>query len=331
MYAPLPQKGMETGMKKFRIWILAALAAALCLLCGCSAEDFALPHEVQLAVGQQCALAGELRFTGSLSDITPQDRAEFAQAVTDAVVHIASTDPSVAAVDQDGNVTAVTPGTATVLVSCVDLDFYAEVNINVVEAATPESAALATPETAAQSTPETATPESAEPATPETASALDHASGAGRRGRPLRPGLSETAKPAFADRRHCPPVHHGAWADLRHLYRRDRPVGAVDGEPDHRGRDRISGLAWLWCAVSVHSGRPAALAAGTVAGACGALGLFHRLGAGGGRSGGHDLVAPPHVFGFFHHPVGHLAPGGTAALSCVQLAFLPCFLFSFFF
>lgn len=161
MYAPLPQKGMETGMKKFRIWILAALAAALCLLCGCSAEDFALPHEVQLAVGQQCALAGELRFTGSLSDITPQDRAEFAQAVTDAVVHIASTDPSVAAVDQDGNVTAVTPGTATVLVSCVDLDFYAEVNINVVEAATPESAALATPETA--------TPESAEPATPETA------------------------------------------------------------------------------------------------------------------------------------------------------------------
>ena len=118
MYAPLLQKGMETGMKKFRIWILAALAAALCLLCGCSAEDFALPHEVQLAVGQQCALAGELRFTGSLSDITPQDRAEFAQAVTDAVVHIASTDPSVAAVDQDGNVTAVTPGTATVLVSC---------------------------------------------------------------------------------------------------------------------------------------------------------------------------------------------------------------------
>ena len=169
MYAPLPQKGMETGMKKFRIWILAALAAALCLLCGCSAEDFALPHEVQLAVGQQCALAGELRFTGSLSDITPQDRAEFAQAVTDAVVHIASTDPSVAAVDQDGNVTAVTPGTATVLVSCVDLDFYAEVNINVVEAATPESAALATPETAAQSTPETATPESAGPATPEPA------------------------------------------------------------------------------------------------------------------------------------------------------------------
>ena len=141
MYAPLPQKGMETGMKKFRIWILAALAAALCLLCGCSAEDFALPHEVQLAVGQQCALAGELRFTGSLSDITPQERAEFAQAVTDAVVHIASTDPSVAAVDQDGNVTAVTPGTATVLVSCVDLDFYAEVNINVVEAATPETAA----------------------------------------------------------------------------------------------------------------------------------------------------------------------------------------------
>ncbi len=51
MYAPLQQKGMETGMKKFRIWILAALAAALCLLCGCSAEDFALPHEVQLAVG----------------------------------------------------------------------------------------------------------------------------------------------------------------------------------------------------------------------------------------------------------------------------------------
>lgn len=169
MYAPLPQKGMETGMKKFRIWILAALTAALCLLCGCSAEDFALPHEVQLAVGQQCALAGELRFTGSLSDITPQERAEFAQAVTDAVVHIASTDPSVAAVDQDGNVTAVTPGTATVLVSCVDLDFYAEVNINVVEAATPESAALATPETAAQATPETATPESAAPATPETA------------------------------------------------------------------------------------------------------------------------------------------------------------------
>ena len=128
MYAPLPQKGMETGMKKFRIWILAALAAALCLLCGV----FGLPHDWQLAVGQQCALAGELRFTGSLSDITPQDRAEFAQAVTDAVVHIASTDPSVAAVDQDGNVTAVTPGTATVLVSCVDLVCYAEGDINVV-------------------------------------------------------------------------------------------------------------------------------------------------------------------------------------------------------
>lgn len=189
MYAPLPQKGMETGMKKFRIWILAALAAALCLLCGCSAEDFALPHEVQLAVGQQCALAGELRFTGSLSDITPQDRAEFAQAVTDAVVHIASTDPSVAAVDQDGNVTAVTPGTATVLVSCVDLDFYAEVNINVVEAATPESAALATPETAAQATPETATPESAAPATPETAATPESAV----------PATPETATPESAE------------------------------------------------------------------------------------------------------------------------------------
>ena len=186
MYAPLPQKGTETGMKKFRIWILAALAAALCLLCGCSAEDFALPHEVQLAVGQQCALAGELRFTGSLSDITPQDRAEFAQAVTDTVVHIASTDPSVAAVDQDGNVTAVTPGTATVLVSCVDLDFYAEVNINVMEAATPESAALATPETAAQSTPETATPESAEPTTPETAATPETA-------------IPETATPESAE------------------------------------------------------------------------------------------------------------------------------------
>ena len=219
MYAPLPQKGMETGMKKFRIWILAALAAALCLLCGCSAEDFALPHEMQLAVGQQCALAGELRFTGSLSDITPQDRAEFAQAVTDAVVHIASTDPSVAAVDQDGNVTAVTPGTATVLVSCVDLDFYAEVNINVVEAATPESAALATPETAtpesaapatpetaatpesavpvtpetaAQSTPETATPENAEPATPETAATPESAAPA----TPESAATPETAKTA---------------------------------------------------------------------------------------------------------------------------------------
>lgn len=192
MYAPLPQKGMETGMKKFRIWILAALAAALCLLCGCSAEDFALPHEVQLAVGQQCALAGELRFTGSLSDITPQDRAEFAQAVTDAVVHIASTDPSVAAVDQDGNVTAVTPGTATVLVSCVDLDFYAEVNINVVETATPESATLATPETAAQSTPETATLESAAPATPETAATPESAAPA----TPESAATPETAKTA---------------------------------------------------------------------------------------------------------------------------------------
>ena len=72
MYAPLPQKGMETGMKKFRIWILAALAAALCLLCGCSAEDFALPHEVQLAVGQQCALAGELRDTEAALSHTSQ-------------------------------------------------------------------------------------------------------------------------------------------------------------------------------------------------------------------------------------------------------------------
>lgn len=198
MYAPLPQKGMETGMKKFRIWILAALAAALCLLCGCSAEDFALPHEVQLAVGQQCALAGELRFTGSLSDITPQDRAEFAQAVTDAVVHIASTDPSVAAVDQDGNVTAVTPGTATVLVSCVDLDFYAEVNINVVEAATPESAALATPETAAQSTPETATPESAAPATPETATPESAESATPETAATLETAIPETATPESA-------------------------------------------------------------------------------------------------------------------------------------
>ena len=196
MYAPLPQKGMETGMKKFRIWILAALAAALCLLCGCSAEDFALPHEVQLAVGQQCALAGELRFTGSLSDITPQDRAEFAQAVTDAVVHIASTDPSVAAVDQDGNVTAVTPGTATVLVSCVDLDFYAEVNINVVEAATPESAALATLETAAQSTPETATPESAALATPETAAQSTPETATPESAAPATP---ETATPESAE------------------------------------------------------------------------------------------------------------------------------------
>ena len=196
MYAPLPQKGMKTGMKKFRIWILAALAAALCLLCGCSAEDFALPHEVQLAVGQQCALAGELRFTGSLSDITPQDRAEFAQAVTDAVVHIASTDPSVAAVDQDGNVTAVTPGTATVLVSCVDLDFYAEVNINVVEAATPESAALATPETAAQAAPETATPESAALATPETAAQSTPETATPESAEPATPETAATPEPA---------------------------------------------------------------------------------------------------------------------------------------
>ena len=44
------EQNMDTGMKKFRIWILAALAAALCLLCGCSAEDFALPHEVRQGI-----------------------------------------------------------------------------------------------------------------------------------------------------------------------------------------------------------------------------------------------------------------------------------------
>ena len=132
-----------------KVYNLKQMAATLQYLREHELGDYdALAAKTSGAVDRFHALAGELRFTGSLSDITPQDRAEFAQAVTDAVVHIASTDPSVAAVDQDGNVTAVTPGTATVLVSCVDLDFYAEVNINVVEAATPESAALATPETA---------------------------------------------------------------------------------------------------------------------------------------------------------------------------------------
>lgn len=153
MYAPLASRKERKPVEKVQDLDFGRAAAALCLLCGCSAEDFALPHEVQLAVGQQCALAGELPFTGSPFRYYAAGPGRVCQAVTDAVVHIASTDPSVAAVDQDGNVTAVTPGTATVLVSCVDLDFYAEVNINVVEAATPESAALATPETAAQSTP----------------------------------------------------------------------------------------------------------------------------------------------------------------------------------
>lgn len=188
-------------MKRFRIWILAALAAALCLLCGCSAEDFALPRDIQLAVGQQCALTEEVRYTGKLSDITPQDMQEFAQAAENAVVHIASTDPDVAAVDQEGNVTAVAPGTATILVSCVDFDFYAEVNVQVAEPqATPESAAPATPETAtpeSAAAPETATPETA---TPESAATPETAADAGSTATPEtatpQAATPETAEPA---------------------------------------------------------------------------------------------------------------------------------------
>lgn len=164
-------------MKRIRLLGFAALLTVmLCVLCGCSAEDFRLPQQIALQTGQQCSLPGELRYTGDLSEVTAQDRQAFLAAAGSAVVHFASTDPDVAAVDQGGVVTALTPGTATVLVSCVDLDFYAEVQITVhtpgatPETATPETATpeTATPETA---TPETATPESATPesATPETA------------------------------------------------------------------------------------------------------------------------------------------------------------------
>lgn len=169
-------------MKRIRLLGFAALLTVmLCVLCGCSAEDFRLPQQIALQTGQQCSLPGELRYTGDLSEVTTQDRQAFLAAAGSAVVHFASTDPDVAAVDQGGVVTALTPGTATVLVSCVDLDFYAEVQITVhtpgatPESATPETATpeTATPETATPetATPETATPESATPesATPETA------------------------------------------------------------------------------------------------------------------------------------------------------------------
>lgn len=154
-------------MKKLYLQLAALFLAMLCLLCGCSAKDFALPAQISLSVGQQCSLPGELRFTGNLADVTPEDRAQFAQAVETAVIHMASTKPEIAAADETtGLVTALSPGTAVVLVSCSALDFYAEVTVQVVPAgATPETA---TPETA---TPETATPETATPetATPETA------------------------------------------------------------------------------------------------------------------------------------------------------------------
>lgn len=164
-------------MKRIRLLGFAALLTVmLCVLCGCSAEDFRLPQQIALQTGQQCSLPGELRYTGDLSEVTAQERQAFLAAAGSAVVHFASTDPDVAAVDQGGVVTALTPGTATVLVSCVDLDFYAEVQITVhTPGATPESATpeTATPETATPetATPETATPESATPetATPETA------------------------------------------------------------------------------------------------------------------------------------------------------------------
>ena len=177
--------------KTFQLLFCALIPLALCLLCGCSASDFQLPAAVDLLPGQQCALASQVRYMGDLSAVTPEEKQEFLARAATAVIHVASTDPAVAAVDHNGVVTAQAPGQAVILVSCVDLDYYAEIIVNVhtgsatpetatSESATPESATpesaipeSATPESATpeSATPETATPESATPesATPETA------------------------------------------------------------------------------------------------------------------------------------------------------------------
>ncbi|MDY5784041.1 MAG: hypothetical protein SPK62_09070, partial [Gemmiger sp.] len=127
--------------KTFQLLFCALIPLALCLLCGCSASDFQLPAAVDLLPGQQCALASQVRYMGDLSAVTPEEKQEFLTRAATAVIHVASTDPAVAAVDHNGVVTAQAPGQAVILVSCVDLDYYAEVIVNVhTGSATPETA-----------------------------------------------------------------------------------------------------------------------------------------------------------------------------------------------
>lgn len=174
--------------KTFQLLFCALIPLALCLLCGCSASDFQLPAAVDLLPGQQCALASQVRYMGDLSAVTPEEKQEFLARAATAVIHVASTDPAVAAVDHNGVVTAQAPGQAVILVSCVDLDYYAEVIVNVhTGSATPETA---TPESA---TPESATPESATPesATPQTATPESAAGGESG------PGLWDSVKGFF--------------------------------------------------------------------------------------------------------------------------------------
>ena len=174
--------------KTFQLLFCALIPLALCLLCGCSASDFQLPAAVDLLPGQQCALASQVRYMGDLSAVTPEEKQEFLARAATAVIHVASTDPAVAAVDRNGVVTAQAPGQAVILVSCVDLDYYAEVIVNVhTGSATPETA---TPESA---TPESATPESATPesATPESATPESAAGGE------AGPGLWDSVKGFF--------------------------------------------------------------------------------------------------------------------------------------
>ena len=118
----------------------------------------------------------------------------------DVSVRWSTTDPSVATVDENGKVTALTPGTAEIVAEVSGR--RASCNLTVTGAATAETAtaATATAETAAPATPESATPESAAPETATAETATPESAAAPETSRPMtpEPAAPENATPETA-------------------------------------------------------------------------------------------------------------------------------------
>ena len=124
---------------KQKLLTLVLLLTALCMtLCGCTAQDVTLPAQVDMVPGTTLTLADLAEYTGP--DLSGEDLMTVLLLVQEsggeAAFRFASEAPEVAAVSEDGTLTAKSVGQTAVTVSCPALDYEQVLLVNVWDYAT---------------------------------------------------------------------------------------------------------------------------------------------------------------------------------------------------
>ncbi|MDD4849355.1 MAG: Ig-like domain-containing protein [Gemmiger sp.] len=135
------EAGIFKNSKMWKLGLLGLLAALVMGLCGCSAADFSLPSNIDLAPGQTYPLLQAARYQGQEPDAATVTAALAAlEGSENFSLDFTSSAPGVVRVDESGLLTAKAPGMAVVRVRCDALDATYEVAVTVV--ALPDSLSI---------------------------------------------------------------------------------------------------------------------------------------------------------------------------------------------